>query len=261
MLGKLIKHEIKATGRILFPLYLILLLLSVVNRVLTSIEVFSGPLNTIIVFMLSVYGLSVFASFVVTFIVMILRFYKNLMSDEGYLMFTIPVKPNQLINSKIIVSFMLNILSIIVVAASLFILLGTSKNIEMIKQIWDYIYINLKLSFEDKYAVLLAELIFMIILSLIQQILLIYVSIAVGHLFTGHKVLGSFAAYIAINTVGQILVTIIISILAVINGTSFEALDSIPQLLFPFSIVVSIIFCILFYLGTNYIFNRKLNLE
>ena len=43
MLGKLIKHEIKATGRILFPLYLILLLLSVVNRVLTSIEVFSGP--------------------------------------------------------------------------------------------------------------------------------------------------------------------------------------------------------------------------
>lgn len=40
------------------------------------------------------------ALFVLTMIVIIQRFYKGLLCDEGYLMFTLPVKPWQLIATK-----------------------------------------------------------------------------------------------------------------------------------------------------------------
>ena len=92
MLKKLTKHELYATGRIFLPIYAIMLLLSLINRVLFGIDNISRPLNTLRGFMVAAYVISIIATLVVTFVIMILRFYRNLMSDEGYLMFTLPVK-------------------------------------------------------------------------------------------------------------------------------------------------------------------------
>ena len=261
MLGKLIKHELNATGRIFLPLYIIILILSLVNRVLTTIKILDGPLNVLRGFTITAYTLSIIATLVVTFVIMILRFYKNLMSDEGYLMFTLPAKSSQLIGSKLIVSFLWNIVSIIVVVCSLLIMLGTSKNMGILGEFIDSVLAELKAGFGSKYVLLIVEFLIMMIVSLIHQILLIYVSIAVGHLFNGHKVLGSFVSYIAISTIIQILVTIILMIWARIAGSTLDALEAIPELVFPFSIIFSIIFNALFYFGTNYIFNKRLNLE
>lgn len=261
MLGKLIKHELNATGRIFLPLYFIILILSLVNRVLITIDLSSGPLNTLRGFMIAAYALSIVATLVVTFIIMIMRFYRNLMTDEGYLMFTLPVKPSQLINAKLITSLLWNIASIIVVGVSLLIMLGTSKNMDMVKEFIDFAIMGLKSSFGSKYILLIVEFFIMMIISLIQQVLLIYVSIAVGHLFNGHKVIGAFASYIAITTIIQILVTLILLVWARIAGSSLDALEAVPQMVFPFSIIFSIICNGLFYFGTNYIFKKKLNLE
>ena len=261
MLGKLVKHELNATGRIFLPLYLIILILSLVNRVLINIDISKGPLNTLRGFMIAAYALSIVATLVVTFVIMIMRFYKNLMTDEGYLMFTLPVKSSQLINSKLITSLLWNITSIILVASSLLIMLGTSKNMTLIRDFIDFVVMGLKASFGSNYVLLIVEFIIMMLISLIQQILLIYVSIAVGHLFNGHKVLGSFISYIAITTIIQILVTFILLIWARIAGSTLAELEAIPQQVFPFSIIFALICNVIFYYGTNYIFNRKLNLE
>lgn len=51
-----------------------------------------------------VFSLSLIAAVVTTVVLMILRFYRNLMTDEGYLMFTLPVSTTELIFSKLIVS-------------------------------------------------------------------------------------------------------------------------------------------------------------
>lgn len=261
MLGKLIKHELKATGRILLPLYIIMLLLSLVNRVLSDINIFNGPLNTIRVFIMSAYVISILATLVITFVVIVLRFYKNLMSDEGYLMFTLPVKPTQLINSKLIVSLLWNIVSIVIVGASLLIIFATPTRMDTFWGFFDAMFISLKDSFGNNYTLLIVEFLLLMFISFIQQILLIYVSIAVGHLFNGHKVLGSFASYIAISTFMQIVITLILAIWAFLAGSNLEELDAIPQLVFPFSIIFSLVFNALFYFATNYIFKKKLNLE
>ena len=50
------------------------------------------------------FSAAVFGGSILAFVLMIYRFYKNLMTDEGYLMFTLPVTTGQLIWSKMIVS-------------------------------------------------------------------------------------------------------------------------------------------------------------
>ena len=98
MLGKLIKYEFKATGRILLPLYGALLVFALINRLLfrSSLdETINNTFGTIggIANILSVfaYGCTMAAVFVVTFFVIVQRFYKNILGDEGYLMNTLPV--------------------------------------------------------------------------------------------------------------------------------------------------------------------------
>ena len=72
--------------------------------------------------------ISIFIALVAaTVIIVILRFYKGLLGDEGYLMHTLPVKPWQLITSKGLVAAGVVLLSIIVAMVSLAILAGLSS--------------------------------------------------------------------------------------------------------------------------------------
>lgn len=261
MLKKLLKHEFYATGKTLIPIYAITLIIALVNRVTSNIQSFRGPLKILQVLVMFAYGISIIATLFVTFVFIILRFYKNLMTDEGYLMFTLPVKPAQLINSKLIVSIIWTIVSTVITVCAFLILFISPERMSTIREAWNSIIVTLRSAFGDKFVLFTTELILIMFISLIQQILLIYVSIAAGSLFSGHRILGAFASYIAINTVMQIITTVLMFVWMRLMSSSIEELDAVPQLIFPFVLVTSIVLAVIYYLGTYYIFSRKLNLE
>ncbi|MDF2906970.1 MAG: putative rane protein [Herbinix sp.] len=261
MLSKLLKHEFKATARLLLPLYLVLFVLTIVDRLVLSLEL-KGTLGLITGFATFAYVISILAIAVVSFVIIISRFYKNLLTDEGYLMFTLPVKPHQLINSKIIVSFVWNIVSVLLILLSLFALFITKERFRLFVDGFDMIIAEIRLEFgAANMTLFIIEFIALMVLGIINGILMIYVSIAVGQLFNGHKVLGSFAAYIGINTVLQILVSVALVLLGFMFKTSLDDARAVPQIVFPLSIAYTLITNVLFYFGTNIIFKKKLNLE
>lgn len=98
MTGKLLKYELKATARVMLPLYLVMLLATLVMAVnLDSGKVNNFILNTIIN---AAFFIAVFVCFVVGTLMILQRFYKNLLGSEGYLMFTLPVTTMQNILGK-----------------------------------------------------------------------------------------------------------------------------------------------------------------
>ena len=106
MLGKLLKQDFRATARIMLPLYVAVpvlgLFTNVINRLCENQTGFLiRAIGTLVSF---VFSLALIAAVVTTVVLMILRFYRNLMTDEGYLMFTLPVSTTELIFSKLIVS-------------------------------------------------------------------------------------------------------------------------------------------------------------
>ena len=121
MLRKLLKHEFRATGRIMLPMYLVLLVTALGSN-LAGRKMLDGPdiLNTLGVLIVMAFGFAICGVMLMSFVLMIQRFYKNLLQDEGYLMFTLPASVHQHIWSKLIVSsvwFIVTVLAII--AASL----------------------------------------------------------------------------------------------------------------------------------------------
>ena len=121
MLRKLIKHELRATSKIFLSLFAAVVALMggfqmifLVARLLTGRDD-THPLLALLFGLFSVLSaFALLAMMAVLVIVPVQRFYKNLLGDEGYLMFTLPATPAQQILSKLITALIWMFAGIIV---------------------------------------------------------------------------------------------------------------------------------------------------
>ncbi len=107
MLGKLMKHEFRATGRIGLPLCGVMLALSLAAGI--TIRFWDGRENSALwdrtgSIIIMLYGMSIFAVAVGIFVVLMQHYKRNLLGDEGYLMRTLPVSIHELLLSKLFVA-------------------------------------------------------------------------------------------------------------------------------------------------------------
>ena len=107
MLGKLLNHEFRATGRTMLPIYAAVLVLAVLgNLSIRFIDVTdSTVLRILFGLLIALFVIGMIAAAVMTLVLMVSRFYRNLLKEEGYLMHTLPVSVHGLVWSKLIVSF------------------------------------------------------------------------------------------------------------------------------------------------------------
>ncbi|MBP3816223.1 MAG: hypothetical protein J6H21_05075 [Firmicutes bacterium] len=273
MLGKLIKYEFKSTSRLMWYLYgaLIIIggLMGIMFRTNESgessamgyISMFgitgnNDTLTTIFVILTGVYALLVQAIFIMTVIMIVSRFYKNLLGGEGYLMHTLPVKTHNLIISKGIVAIIWGVIAVISGIMSGFLFSITSGILgRMFNELtW------------ERFKLFLSEIltpnallgIVLIIVGSITEILIFYFAMSIGNLANKNKFLYSVLAYIGI----QIVSSVVFSIIGVNQGGLIGMIideSSLSQFLIM-QIVQRLILGVAFFFGTNYILKNKLNL-
>ncbi len=269
MLSKLLKYEFKATGRAFLPLYGALLALAVINNLLFRIDGAGFPqthevsrISTAIGVLL--YVLLIMAIFVLTVVVMIQRFYKNLLSEEGYLMFTLPVRTWQLISSKLIASMVWIVLSCAVTFLSIFIMaVNHGFSLSDLPRILETLSREIFQILDLNMAVIFLELFCLGIVGIAEFILVIYASIAVGQLFPHHRYLGAFGAFLAFGAINQVLTTFLTisgSVYITANEIQFTYYAGFFNMAFGLMLLYSLFWVVVCFLLTNYILSRKLNL-
>ncbi len=257
MLGKLLKYETKATARTFTPIYMALIIVSAINRIFRVNNIDIGfNLSTLII-------VGLFISLgVMTLIMVIQRFNKNLLSDEGYLMFTLPVKTRDLILSKVMISLLWVVVSSIIGVITVLILLGEAAffaelgNALTIEN-WNLLLQGIRDGFGGNPILFLIESLIIVISMYFSTVLTVYLAISVGQLpiFNKHRVLFSFIAYFIFTTVGQWILIMISKLYTTLNIEMSSTMElSIVTL---FCVVVNLV---LFY-GINYILVKHLNLE
>lgn len=125
MLKTLLKYEWKDTWGLCTACNGIALILSVIGSLMVSFwhysdnksltDTQSSLLSIGFSFYVVIYIVSVFAILLVMKYYFFLRYYKNLFTDQGYLMNTLPVKSTDLINSKLIIAVLWQFVTGIVV--------------------------------------------------------------------------------------------------------------------------------------------------
>jgi hypothetical protein len=258
MLGKLLKYEFKSTARILIPLYIAMILYSGVCRGFAELSKKLDILSTPAALMYGFYVILVIAVVVVTFAVVIQRFYKNLMGDEGYLMFTLPVETYKHIITKSLTAFVWTISSVIVALISIVILIVNSEIIEEIKFLLTQLPPDMIQT--TVYSLILA------VFAVISGIFMIYTAISIGQLVSGHKMVGSIVGYFGLYVVNQIIMTIVLVIFGYANKTTIfnDSVTVTGGMVLPLLIILSAVYLILscvYFFVTEYIFKHKLNLE
>lgn len=209
MLGKLMKHEFRATARIMLPVMGAMAALALLANL--SIRGLAGNLSDVpmlkILFTLIIifFGAAVVATVVMSLVIMVSRFYRNLLKDEGYLMFTLPVSVHELIWSKLIVSlvwFLATGLLIFLVMALMALNLSHT-NLEMIlKQLpsWSEIIGWLdQAGIRGQVITFLVQTVLGTLIGIIAACLHFYASMALGHMFSKDKVLLSIVFFVGIS--------------------------------------------------------------
>lgn len=208
MLGKLIKHEFRATGRLMAPLFGALLLLAVFSRVANQIlQQVPNPTRVLyivsvllaIVYVLAGLGVMVFST-----VLMIKRFHQNFLTDEGYLMFTLPVSVHSLLWSKLITAALFFLFTFAAELLALAIVIwqgGVSAElynnfISGLRELGSY--------YTGNGIAIALETFAMLFVSLLVTCLLFYAPMSIGYSFANHKGLLSVVFYFVIQAVQQI---------------------------------------------------------
>lgn len=272
MLRKLMKHELRATSRIMLPIFLVVLLTAVGANISSRLllETDYILLNIFGIILLCAFCIAIIGSCIVAFLIMLQRFYKNLLQDEGYIMMTLPVSVHQLVTSKILISTLWCAGTILTIFLSMLIL---AFDVEFVKNLAEgcreFFY---SLSFNSDVLIngplFIMELLILFIIAYAGICLKFYSALSIGHSFSNHKMLKSIIIYIVMQFIIQFGMG---SFIALVNYNEIDYMlaQTLPVLpvavsihvLMIFFIILALINAAVFYFITTHFLKKHLNLE
>ena len=251
MLGKLMKHEWLSTWKVPTALCIYLGILTILGC--TS---FVSPLwqsdnmvvQVIAGFSIFIYILSLIGICIAIFAYFVVRFYRNMYTDEGYLMHTLPVKSWEHILTKGLTFFIWSLISVLAVFFSIFsIIFSAALSVSGIN--WGDFFSQLQEFWPE----------------IMREFRAFWgTSLATTITFNRHKVMASFIAYVCLNMVLSLVRSLLQIPLLLIRTEQLDRFTSVSSILGPsfwMNLVMNGIGIVVFYLITQIIMQKKLNLD
>ncbi len=277
MLGKLIKHELRGSGRTMLPFILVSLFLSVTAglsmRAMEHQQDYSW-FNILFGIVIFLFVAGLMAVCIMSVVVVINRFRQNLLGDEGYLMFTLPVSVDQHIWAKLIVSAIWFLATFL--TCMLAVVLMLVCNVDTFDIDWSEVgYVMGELGrMMKQFGVLhivgyCLELLVMFFAGACVSCLTFYCAMAIGYSFSNRKVLLSILAFFGLDIFFSILQSSLVMLLNAIPGVEMfmENLDlsrvgaagSVHIVLLCWILYLAVYAAVL-YIPTRLLLKKKLNL-
>lgn len=271
MVKKLFKHEFIYYFRT-FALFLpIVLVIGVMARVFRLFENFDSVLVEIAIFSsASMFVVACFALLMLSVVVAVVRFYKNMYSAEGYLTFTLPVNNAQHIFVKLLTAICCQAICLLtVILAALIAISG-----EPLKEFMLVLTAGISEFYEEigalSFIAFVFDIIVIALLSVAGNMLLYYACITVGQTAKKNRILMAVGAYFIYYVATQVISTVLVMIFTVLGMSG--VFDSIVMwlddhmiltmhLTMGVSIVINAAMAVAFWFVTQSIMTKKLNLE
>ncbi|MDD5949965.1 MAG: hypothetical protein PUC39_09615 [Lachnospiraceae bacterium] len=279
MLGRLYKHEMKASGHYFVPIYIGVALASLLFAIVWGINMVwdNSIFSSITVpFAILLFIGIIAAIYIGTEIVNIVRFYKTMVSEEGYLTHTLPVTVNQLLLSKGFAATTYYLIAAVAMAAvvGLFIVVTLVATGAVYTTEWETAMNAFGEVMQEmkvhgfSVAAYTIEVVLAIFVGAISKLFLVYLAIAIGQCMKSHKALWSVGFYLCINIVVGLVSQVIATVVMIgfgLNSTYDVWIENhigtYMHVTMWGGILMSLITLIVSYFLVRYIFQKKLNLE
>lgn len=225
-MNKLIKHEFRATARMIIPFLAVAVFSAILFSFTNRMEGFPNALTVIFIMIISV---SLMALGVMGVVIVISRFYRNVMTDTGYLTMTLPLNAHEFIWAELIMCLCWFIIVAVVLAAALLCSMAVGGLLSLPDSFGEIanFFRSLNEAFREHgvsafmIALVILEGIIAAILAFFGFCLRFYCCMSVGQLFSHNRELFSVIAYVLIGVVTSVLFTVIMKIF--VGTLSFDA--------------------------------------
>lgn len=270
MLGKLLKYDFRSLYRPFVLTWSAVLALALLTRI-TYFYPDPVPYTSDMFFArlaLGAYLICLLATVVVAVVLVIQRFYKGVWGNEGYLLHPLPVRSWQILLSKLISAAALFFLSILIAIGSFFLLLPLG----------DPRFEDLTRSFQALFQALsgwpLLTLLLSMLSDIIRSCLLLYLSMAAGHLFARRHVVMSVVAFLVLSFLSNLLLDLLTGLLVpelnlslalgIISSDVGPATVALPENMVLSQVMaglISLAVSAVYFFSAAWILEKKLNLE
>ncbi len=302
MFAKLLRHDFKSVGKATRPLCIGALIITMLGFLASTVQSYVAVygqklsvlafeayqagdtalhdthINQYTVVSLGSFALSLSMLFVFLLLgiamltVMVLvavNFYKTLITDQGYLTFTLPVSPTKILLSKILNGFIWNVIALLILVLGAILIVVPSVSINE-QSLFIYLFdfkeldkMNLTLTI-----ILLIENAFFGILA--SEIFYFFAIFLGGIVAKKHKLLAGGAVIVVGHIIYYIVEQVFSTLLTVgaflyTSGEIWEDVAMLDPLIITnitllFSFVSSVAIAVVFFFITNWLMNKKLNL-
>ncbi len=285
MLKKLFVHEWRSFWKVPAAMCLFALAYALIGALTFQTDLWNNDyrlVRLVLVFGSIGYFILLIAPAIILSIYTALRFYRNLFTDEGYLMHTLPVKKWELITAKGLVAVIWNVITTITTLLSvLLVILLISMSSRYGGVTWADITESFAQFFHEaipivkemfRMPVWMVALLFLgsFIVGAFYNTLLLYASVSIGHLWKKHPMAGTVLSYIgfylaisfltsafSINSLNLTMGNIFFAS----NYTAYASMGDYLLRVLGNGYLVSAIGILVFYAITEWIMSHKLNLD
>lgn len=259
MVGKLMKYELKALYRVLLWFILAVVLLSGVTRIILEAALLGEGaeegwnvgyfLSSF--FSTSLWYLAVFALSVAGMIVCVVRYFRSLFTGEGYMTFSLPVTPTQLLLAKFFSALIVTLTCYAAIALSFFIAMPMDR----VQQFWSDLSGALPQIFDALAAepLFAFELVLLAIVCIPTSFLYLFLIAGIGQLFTKGRVIITIALYYGSSTALSTAFSMLLFPMIEFGAHS-------GHLLMWLFIIGILAFDVAAFFVTRYLLSRKVNL-
>lgn len=277
MFSKLFKYDFRSVKRIGLPVLLIgwgVIALSTAGMALFSwmlgafhgeFELAMASIGLVLTMMMGVMVL-----YGVTFAIPIaiyVDFYKTLITDQGYLTFTLPVKASHILLSKLLNGFIWTVLSMLTSYVGLLgLVFGAGLGFDGVEEMGSMLegmYLVFTLGGEE--GIFSSILMFLLaIVYMVNSLLLIFMAIFFGSVIAKkNKLLAAVGCVFGVNFIYGMVVSVAMIMILVFSSAIGAVVDNMSVVLnlsLGIGTVLLAGLCVLFYFLTKHMMERKLNL-
>lgn len=260
MLGKLLKYDFRAMWKQFSMIWLAALVIALINRFTLPFNR-QGGLGTenelLAVITISVFIGVMCAMFVVAMVFVLTRFYRGLLGDEGYLMHTLPVKTWQLVFSKLVCAIVVTVVNVLVSFLAMFLMMPINWIEVFDMELWKRLVQGMLR--QPDVLLYLAEFFLLCVVALSLMVTMVYLSMAIGHLFHRRRVLMSVVAFFALDIAGNLVISLVneLGLLGFLDELAMWG----GHTGFWVGITLLLIPAVLMFLASSYLLKHHLNLE
>ncbi|MEE0839992.1 MAG: hypothetical protein U0L72_05505 [Acutalibacteraceae bacterium] len=216
MVNKLFKYEIAFYFKRLLPFYIILLSVAVFSRLIQNFEVDFFVYDII-------YGSSIITYVIMNFVALgaviinaIVRFYKNLFTNQGYLSFTLPVTPTQHIFVKLLTAMLFSFITLLLMFIAFMAFTAGELFTEICKAALYLLKKFTAIAGANTFFYIF-EFVLLLIVAFATTLFIYYTCITIGQLAKKNRIAAAFGVYLIFYLIEQAIGTVFMIVFSAVS--------------------------------------------